>query len=120
MVDRYDAVTPREASNGKTYFTKVGVAFANRSGNGYTLILEAYPLPDKEGQVRVLLMEPKERDDRGSDRGDSRQESRGARSSDSRSDKGVGRMRREPEVSSGRPQLARARVDDDPDSDIPF
>jgi hypothetical protein len=60
MADRYDALTVREA-NGKSYFTKIGAMFANRTGNGYTLVLDAVP-GSTDGQYRILLREPQERD----------------------------------------------------------
>jgi hypothetical protein len=64
-MSRFDLVSPRKAKDSdKTYFTKVGVAFANRSGDGYSLLFEALPLPDAEGSVRVLMMPAKPKDDR--------------------------------------------------------
>lgn len=64
-MSRYDLVSPRRAKNSdKTYFTKVGVAFTNNSGDGFTLSFEALPLPDAEGQTRVLMMPAKPKEDR--------------------------------------------------------
>jgi hypothetical protein len=60
MSDRFDALAVRE-SNGKSYFTKIGVAFKSRTGNGYSLLLDAIPAPT-DGQFKILLMEPKPRD----------------------------------------------------------
>ena len=60
MSTRLDALAVRE-SNGKSYFTKIGVAFPSRNGNGYSLLLDAMPAPT-DGQFKILLMEPKERD----------------------------------------------------------
>jgi hypothetical protein len=66
MADRYDLVAPRKGNNDKTYFTKVGVMFANRNGDGFSLTFEALPLPslnDKgELETRVLAMVPRDRD----------------------------------------------------------
>lgn len=62
-MERLDALTVRE-SNGKSYFTKIGVAFPSRNGNGYSVLLDAMPAP-VEGQFKILLMEPKERDQGG-------------------------------------------------------
>jgi hypothetical protein len=60
---RYDIITGRKSKDGeKTYWTKVGVAFSRDQG-GFSIELEAYPLPDAEGKVRVLMVEPKARDD---------------------------------------------------------
>lgn len=60
MTERLDALTVRE-SNGKSFFTKIGVAFPSRNGNGYSVLLDAMPAPT-EGQFKILLMEPKPRD----------------------------------------------------------
>lgn len=62
MIERYDALTVRE-SNGKSYFTKIGAAFKNKQGEGYTLMLDAVPASN-DGQYRILLSVPKPRDDR--------------------------------------------------------
>jgi len=72
MAQRYDLMVPRAGNDGKTYWTKVGVAFANKSGNGYNLTFEALPLPSKndkgEYETRVIMMEPRPRPD-GANRG---------------------------------------------------
>ena len=50
--------------NGKSYFTKIGVAFpAKNGGGGYSVLLDAMPAPI-DGQFKILLMVPKPRDDR--------------------------------------------------------
>lgn len=59
-MERLDALSVRE-SNGKSYFTKIGVAFPSRNGNGYSVLLDAIPAPI-EGQFKILLMEPKPRE----------------------------------------------------------
>jgi hypothetical protein len=59
MTERLDALTVRE-SNGKSYFTKIGVAFPAKSGNGYSVLLDAVPA-SVDGQYKILLTEPKER-----------------------------------------------------------
>ena len=58
--ERLDALSVRE-SNGKPYFTRVGVAFPNRDGKGWTVLLDAMPAPT-EGQYKILLREPLPRD----------------------------------------------------------
>lgn len=61
MSERLDALSVRE-SNGKSYFTKIGVAFpAKNGGGGYSLLLDAMPAPT-DGQFKILLMVPKPRD----------------------------------------------------------
>lgn len=61
MTQRLDALTVRE-SNGRSYFTRIGVAFPAKSGVGYSVLLDAVPA-SVDGQYKILLMEPKERDD---------------------------------------------------------
>ena len=48
MSDRYDLLTARE-KDGKSYFTKVGVMFPNRNGEGFTCFFEALPIPGPDG-----------------------------------------------------------------------
>jgi len=66
MADRYDLVTPRNGSNGKTYFTKIGVMWPMKGKDGFSITLEALPLPsmnDKgELETRILAMEPYKKD----------------------------------------------------------
>lgn len=65
MSDRFDALSVREytASDGetKTSWTRIGVAFKARQGDGYTVLLDAMPAPS-DGQYKILLREPKPRD----------------------------------------------------------
>lgn len=56
---RLDALAVRE-SNGKSYFTKIGAAFPAKSGNGFSVLLDAMPAPT-DGQYKILLREPQER-----------------------------------------------------------
>lgn len=60
MAERYDLISPRESKDGKTFWNKVGAAFKREKG-GYSIILDAYPLPDKEGRVSLLMVPPKEK-----------------------------------------------------------
>lgn len=60
---RLDAVSVRE-KDGKSYFTRIGVAFPAKQGAGWSVLLDAMPAPT-DGQFKILLMEPKPRDDRG-------------------------------------------------------
>lgn len=63
MTERYELKSPRKGKDGKTFWTRVGVAFPNKNGDGFNLILEAYPLPDAEGRVMMTMMPPFERDE---------------------------------------------------------
>ena len=58
---RFDLISPRERKDGKTNWVKIGAAFSRDNG-GFSLVFDALPLPDKEGQVRLLMTEPKPRD----------------------------------------------------------
>ena len=63
MTKRLDAVMAREyQSNGETKsaFTKIGAAFEMKNG-GYQVILDAFPAPT-DGQYKILLMEPRQKD----------------------------------------------------------
>lgn len=60
MAERYDLISPRESKDGKTFWTKVGAAFKREKG-GYSIVLDAYPLPDKEGRVSLLMVPPKDK-----------------------------------------------------------
>lgn len=62
MSERLDALAVKE-NNGKSYFTKLGVAFPNRDGKGYMLVLDAMPAP-VDGQFKLMLREPLPRENR--------------------------------------------------------
>jgi|TARA_R100000084_G_scaffold67917_1_gene29751 hypothetical protein len=57
MADYYELKTKRNDKNGKTYWTKVGVAFPQKNGTGFNIQLEALPLPqmNDNGQVEVFI-----------------------------------------------------------------
>jgi hypothetical protein len=60
MNKRYDICTPRESSQGKTFWTRIGTAFEGEKG--IQLVFDALPLPDSKGRVVANLFEPKPRD----------------------------------------------------------
>jgi hypothetical protein len=63
MATRYDVITGRKSKDGqKTFWTNVGSAWPRDQG-GFSIELSAYPLPDHEGKVRMMLVEPKPRDE---------------------------------------------------------
>ena len=92
-MNRHDLISPREKKNGQTHWQKVGAAFARDNG-GFSLVFDALPLPDKEGNVRVLMVEPRKNDAPQQQREQPRQE----------------------DPASGGPQQGN----DDMDSEIPF
>lgn len=60
MTDRLDAMTVRE-SNGKSYWTRIGVAFPAKQGAGWTVLLDAVPA-SVDGQYKIMLREPLPKD----------------------------------------------------------
>ena len=58
MAERLDALTVRE-TDGKSYWTRVGVAFPGRDGS-YMVKLDAMPASN-EGQYVIHLREPREK-----------------------------------------------------------
>ncbi len=61
MNKRYNMVSPRARRDGKTHWHTIGSAF--EGDKGITLVFDSLPLPDAEGACRVLLMEPRDRDE---------------------------------------------------------
>ena len=61
MAKRFDASTPRPKSDGTgSYWVRVGSAFENDKSGLITIYLDAYPVPDKEGIVKIMLFEPRD------------------------------------------------------------
>lgn len=61
MAERLDALAVRESKEGKSYFTKIGAAFPNKDGKGFTVLLDAVPA-SVDGQVKIMLREPLPKD----------------------------------------------------------
>jgi hypothetical protein len=61
MTQRFDLISPRARKDGKTFWCRVGAAFPRDKG-GYSLVFDALPLPDAEGRVSLLMVEPTQRD----------------------------------------------------------
>ena len=60
---RYDILQGREdQESGKTYWTRLGVAFPRRDKPGMMLKFNALPISDRNGEVNVLVTpyQPKE------------------------------------------------------------
>lgn len=60
MTERLDALTVRE-SNGKSYWTRIGVAFPAKQGAGWSIMLDAMPA-STDGQYKIMLREPLPKD----------------------------------------------------------
>jgi hypothetical protein len=63
MTTRYDLCTDRKDQNDKTHWTKIGVMFPAKNGDGFAIKLEALPLPNDKGEVWVSAFVPKDKDD---------------------------------------------------------
>ena len=60
---RYDVISPRKRGDAdKTYWHRIGAAFDREKG-GLSVVLDSLPLPDSDGQVRLLIVEAKTRDE---------------------------------------------------------
>ena len=66
MTERLDALTVRE-SNGKSYWTRIGVAFPSKNGPGFMIRLDAMPA-STEGQYVIHLREPRQDSQQGQQR----------------------------------------------------
>jgi hypothetical protein len=63
MSTRYDVISPRRRGDAdKTHWHRIGAAFEREKG-GLSVVLDSLPLPDAEGQVRLLVVEAKARDE---------------------------------------------------------
>lgn len=62
MSNRFDALSVRESGE-RSYFTKIGAAFENKDGKGWTVLLDAMPASN-DGQFKIMLREPLPKDDR--------------------------------------------------------
>jgi hypothetical protein len=64
MAERMDLVAPRTGRDGKTYWTKLGVAWSMQGG--WRLSFEALPLPSKnrdgDWETMVLMRAPFDKD----------------------------------------------------------
>ena len=58
---RLNAFTAIKTNSGSTFWHKVGSAWPNNNGNGYTVIFDSLPLPNDEGKVKVFLFEDGEK-----------------------------------------------------------
>lgn len=62
MASRYDIVTGRKDKDGKTFWTRIGVMFPAKEGDGFSIKMEALPLPNEKGEVWLSAFVPKPRD----------------------------------------------------------
>ena len=62
MTSRYDICAGRKDRDGKTFWLKIGAMWPAREGDGFSIKLDAIPLPDEKGDVWVKAFVPKDRD----------------------------------------------------------
>jgi len=46
------------------FWLSIGAAFAHQNGEGYNVILQALPIPNGDGQCKIVLRPPKDDDAR--------------------------------------------------------
>jgi hypothetical protein len=59
MTQRFDICTGRPGRDGKTFWTKIGFMTSNDK-EGFSIKLDALPLPDKDGNVWINAFPPRE------------------------------------------------------------
>lgn len=66
----YRAFTVFKREGQDDFWLAIGAAFAHQSGEGFNLILQALPIPDGDGQCKIVLRPPKDDDAHSQDRND--------------------------------------------------
>lgn len=62
MTSRYDILSGRTDKDGKKRWTKIGSMWPSKQGEGFSIKLEALPLPNAEGEVWISAFVPREND----------------------------------------------------------
>jgi hypothetical protein len=55
----YRAYTVIKREGADDFWLAIGAAFPHQSGDGFNIVLQALPLPDKDGQCKLVLRPPK-------------------------------------------------------------
>lgn len=63
MTNRYDIVASKKDRDGKMRYTKIGAMFPSKNGEGFSITLDALPLPNEKGECWLGAFVPRERDD---------------------------------------------------------
>jgi hypothetical protein len=63
----YRAFTVIKREGQDDYWLPIGAAFPHQSGDGFNVVLQALPLPDKDGQCKLVLRPPKDDRESGKD-----------------------------------------------------
>ena len=61
------------------FWLPIGAAFAHQSGDGFNVILQALPIPNGDGQCKIVLRPPKDEDERGPQNNNERNDKPGSR-----------------------------------------
>jgi hypothetical protein len=57
----YRAFTVIKRGEGQDdYWLPIGAAFPHQSGDGFNVILQALPIPDRDGQCKLVLRPPRD------------------------------------------------------------
>lgn len=59
--DRWDVVTWKKLPSGKNFRRVIGSALPKKEGGGFTLFLDALPLPGPDGSCQLSVEKPQER-----------------------------------------------------------
>jgi hypothetical protein len=59
----YRAYTVVKHEGKDDFWLAIGAAFPHQSGDGFNVILQALPIPDGDGQCKIVLRPPKGDDD---------------------------------------------------------
>lgn len=63
MTTRFDICSGRPKKDGGTYWIRVGSMMKDREGDGYSIKLDAIPLPNEKGEVWIKAFVPREQQD---------------------------------------------------------
>jgi hypothetical protein len=56
----YRAFTIVKREGQDDFWLAIGAAFAHQSGDGFNIVLQALPIPDRDGQCKIVLRPPKD------------------------------------------------------------
>jgi hypothetical protein len=59
----YKAYTVVKSEGKDDFWLAIGAAFPHQSGDGFNIILQALPIPNGDGQCKIVLRPPKGDDD---------------------------------------------------------
>lgn len=62
MADYFEVKTVREREGKDAVWTRVGTMWPARQGDGFSITLDALPLPGPDGSVRLIISRPKPKD----------------------------------------------------------